>query len=97
MQKTVFHIICFRVVIIRNCLPLQLRMRTDAGIWRLSTQQSPYRLEHINLIKTPNNRTEFHRQPRTFLSFTDVVRYIKKHDGDLLSSHMRHVGVANAV
>ena len=65
-------------------------MRTDAGIWRLSTKQTPYRLEHINLLMTPNNRTDFHRQPRLFLSLADVVRYIKKHDGDLLSSNKRN-------
>lgn len=72
-------------------------LRTDAGIWRLSTAKTPYRLEHINLIKTPNNYTEFHRQPRLFLSFADVVRYIKKHDGDLLKVNKQAECVATAV
>ena len=65
-------------------------MRTDAGIWRLSTKQTPYRLEHINLLMMPNNCTDFHRQPRLFLPLADGVRYIKKHDGDLLCSYKRN-------
>ena len=55
-------------------------MKTNVGIWRVNTNHTPYRLEHINLIKTPHNRTEFHRQPRLFLSLADVIRYIKRHD-----------------
>jgi len=52
-------------------------MKTAVGIWRVNTNHTPYRLEHINLIKTPHNHTEFHRQPRLFLSLADVIRYIK--------------------
>lgn len=55
-------------------------IKTAVGIWRVNTNHTPYRLEHINLLKNPNNHTEFHRQPRLFLSLADVVRYIKRHD-----------------
>ena len=44
---------------------------------------TPYRLDHINLTKTPDNRTVFHRQPRLFLSLRDAFYYIKRHDDGL--------------
>lgn len=55
-------------------------VETSVGIWRLDISKSPYRLEHINLLKTPDNRTRFHNQPRIFLSPLDAVYYIKRHD-----------------
>jgi methylphosphotriester-DNA--protein-cysteine methyltransferase len=55
-------------------------MQTPMGIWRIHSQAAPYRLDHINLIHTPNNSDTFHRQPRLFLSLTDVFHYICKHD-----------------
>lgn len=59
------------------------RIETGAGIWRLNVSASPYHLEHINLIKTPGNRTNFHKQPRLFLSLLDAFYYIKRHDEGL--------------
>lgn len=59
-------------------------IETEVGIWRLNTGSSPYRLEHINLVMTPDNRTEFHRQPRLFLSMRDAFYYIKRHDEGLI-------------
>lgn len=59
------------------------RIETSVGIWRLNDTKSPYRLEHINLIKTPGNQTNFHKQPRLFLSLVDAFYYIKRHDEGL--------------
>lgn len=55
-------------------------VETRVGIWRMKPNKSPYKLEHINLVKTPNNREIFHQQPRLFLSMTDALYYIKRHD-----------------
>lgn len=55
-------------------------METAVGIWRIDTGSTPYRLAHINLLKEPENRTDFHRQPRLFLSLKDAFYYIKRHD-----------------
>lgn len=57
-------------------------VETTKGIWRIHTDASPYRLEHINKIYGVNNRTEFHTQPKIFLSLTDAFVYIKRHDSD---------------
>lgn len=57
-----------------------VQVETAKGIWRVYTDASPYKLEHINKIYGANNRTEFHTQPKIFLSLTDVFIYIKKHD-----------------
>lgn len=55
-------------------------VETRVGIWRMNVSKSPYNLEHINLIKNPNNRAIFHQQPRLFLSMMDALYYIKRHD-----------------
>ena len=57
-------------------------IETTKGIWRIHTDASPYRLEHINKIYGVNNRTEFHTQPKIFLSLIDAFVYIKRHDSD---------------
>lgn len=57
-----------------------LQIETPKGIWRVYTDSTPYRVEHINKRSTPGNTTEFHVQPRIFLSLTDVYMYIKRHD-----------------
>lgn len=59
-------------------------METAVGIWRLTPgRETPYRLEHINLTVTPDNRTTFHKQPRLFLSLQDIFFYVKRHDEGL--------------
>ena len=58
-------------------------METEVGIWKVNTNTSPYRLDHINLAMDPDNRTDFHRQPRLFLSLRDAFYYIKRHDEGL--------------
>ena len=58
-------------------------IKTTVGIWKIGISESPYRLDHINLLRTPGNTTEFHRQPRLFLSLRDVFYYIRRHDDSL--------------
>lgn len=58
-------------------------IETEVGIWKVNPRVSPYRLDHINLTKDPQNRTNFHRQPRLFLSLRDAFYYIKRHDEGL--------------
>lgn len=58
------------------------QIETPKGIWRVYTDSAPYRVEHINKRTTPGNTTEFHVQPRIFLSLIDVYLYIKRHDSD---------------
>ena len=59
-----------------------LSVSTSVGKWRVYTDSHPIRLEHINLIVSPNDE-EYHQQPRVFLSIEDALRYIIKHDGEL--------------
>ena len=58
-------------------------VETKVGLWRMNAAKTPYRLDHINLAMTPENRTHFHKQPRLFLSLTDAFYYIKRHDEGL--------------
>lgn len=60
-----------------------LYLETPAGKWRINTNTSPVKLEHINLIKTPGVKT-YHEQPRVFLSYVDTFDYIKRHDEELM-------------
>lgn len=57
-------------------------LETTVGKWKIHTNTSPIKLEHINLVSTPGE-TQYHEQPRLFLSFADVFDYIKRHDGNL--------------
>ena len=57
-------------------------LETSVGKWRVHVGESPVKLDHINLVKTPGV-TVYHEQPRIFLSFIDAFDYIKRHDGEL--------------
>ncbi len=61
-----------------NCLDIE----TPVGKWKVDTASSPVRMKHINLVITPNE-TNYHNQPRAFLSVTDAFEYIKNHDESL--------------
>lgn len=63
----------------------RLLILTPVGRWRMELDAMPITLEHINLIRDPYNKTEYHQQPRTFLSMLDAFRYIRKHDARLKS------------
>lgn len=58
-------------------------LNTPAGKWKVDTSISPYVIQHINLAMTPDE-TEYHRQPRLFLSLSDVFWYIHRHDAKLM-------------
>lgn len=62
----------------------QFTLETPVGIWKINTTNSPYRLHHINTAMTPDNRTNFHRQPRIFYSLQDTISYIKRHDDAII-------------
>lgn len=59
-------------------------IETPVGKWRLVTNTVPVDVFHINLVKTPDNRTNYHKQHRLFLSLTDTFDYIRRHDHSLM-------------
>jgi len=62
--------------------PDRICIETPAGKWRINTTIMPIRLEHINLVTSPA-ASDYHVQPRVFLSFIDVFDYIRRHDSNL--------------
>ena len=58
-------------------------METGVGKWKIHTDARPVTLHHINLSRDPNCEV-YHKQPRIFLSMLDAVRYIHRHDNNLL-------------
>lgn len=58
----------------------QFMIETPVGRWRIYTKVRPVVVDHINLVKEPGNSSDYHRQPRMFLSLVDTFRYIKRHD-----------------
>lgn len=48
---------------------------TDQAEWEIETGVTP-----IVLMHKPDNTDEFHRQPKMFLSVSDAINYIVKHD-----------------
>lgn len=63
-------------------------LETDVGKWRILLNTSPVKLEHINLVRTPNEKN-YHEQPRLFLSLADTFSYIKRHDEELLKQKQK--------
>ena len=57
-------------------------LETAVGKWKIHTDTSPLKVEHINLVTNPGE-TRYHQQPRLFLSYLDVYDYIKRHDDKL--------------
>lgn len=60
------------------------KLTTPAGKWKIDTGSRPVTVEHINTFKSPNCIT-YHKQPRIFLSMLDAIKYIHRHDNNLLS------------
>lgn len=58
-------------------------IKTPVGKWKIVIDSKPIKLEHINLTMD-FNEWDYHIQPRRFLSFTDAVEYIKRHDDALM-------------
>lgn len=60
-------------------------IETPVGIWKMILGTQPITVYHINKVKTPGNTTGFHKQQRLFLSMTDTVEYIRRHDETLIN------------
>lgn len=58
-------------------------VKTPAGKWKIDLTSKPVRLKHVNFV-TSGDIDEYHDQPRIFLSLTDAILYIHKHDNNLL-------------
>ncbi len=58
-------------------------VKTPVGKWKIDLVSKPVKLKHINLV-TSGDIDEYHEQPRIFLSLTDAILYIHKHDCNLL-------------
>ena len=58
-------------------------IETPAGKWKIVTGTRPVDVYHINKVTQPGE-TNYHRQHRLFISMTDTVKYIQKHDEDLM-------------
>lgn len=67
----------------------EYRIETTVGIWRLELETVPVRVLHINKVKTPGNETIFHKQERLFLSMTDTIEYIRRHDSSLMEKERK--------
>ena len=50
-------------------------IETPVAKWKLMTDTHPLAVYHM-----PKGQTEYHKQHRTFLSMTDTVEYIRRHD-----------------
>lgn len=59
-----------------------IKIDTPVGKWRINMSDLPVKVDHINLVHTPNCQT-YHKQHRIFLSLTDTFDYIKRHDEEL--------------
>ncbi len=60
----------------------EYRIETPVGKWKLLVDTKPVDVYHINLA---NQRGPgYHRQHRLFLSLTDTVEYIRRHDETLM-------------
>ena len=59
-------------------------IETPVGKWKLISGTYPLEVYHINKVDTPDNQDNYHKQHRTFLSMTDTVEYIRRHDDALV-------------
>ena len=60
-------------------------IETEVGKWMMITISRPVALFHINKIREPGNTENYHRQERLYLSLTDTIEYIRRHDDTLKS------------
>ena len=58
-------------------------LETPVGKWRIDTTARPVTVEHLNLVKHPSGQ-RYHTQHRIFLSMLDALKYIHKHDNNLI-------------
>ena len=64
--------------------PPYFDVETPVGKWRIHTAHKPVALLHKNLVFIQGADDGYHKQPRLFLSLTDALLYIKRHDDKLL-------------
>ncbi len=67
-------------------------IETPVGKWKLNTASRPVDVYHINLVKTPGNTSQYHKQHRLFISLADTFEYIRRHD-HLLMREQRQRGI----
>ncbi len=60
-------------------------IETLVGKWKIDVSSMPLNLFHYNLVINYGD-DDYHRQPKIFLSYTDVFNYIKRHDEKLMQS-----------
>lgn len=58
-------------------------LQTPVGKWKINLTERPVRVKHINLVKG-SQFDDYHDQPRLFLSLTDAILYIRRHDNKLI-------------
>ena len=58
-------------------------IETLVGKWRMIPGTIPLEVYHINKVHEPDNSNNYHKQHRLFLSMTDTIEYIRRHDDDL--------------
>lgn len=64
-------------------------LETPVGKWRINLSANPTTLDHINLTSPKGSKTQYHQQPRLFLSLADTFSYIHRHDNVI----MRRLGI----
>lgn len=55
-------------------------LETPVGKWRINLSSRLISLQHINLVSPWGSKTDYHQQPRLFLSLLDTFEYIHRHD-----------------
>lgn len=68
-------------------------METPVGKWKINLSANPVSLEHINLSTPWGSKTQYHQQPRLFLSLSDTFSYIHRHDSVI----MRRLGMDDRI
>ena len=62
----------------------ELLVSTPVGKWKICLSKRPVFLKHLNLAKKTEG-TEYHKQPRMFLSLIDALNYIHRHDSSIVN------------
>ena len=57
----------------------ELIIETPCAKWKIDARMKPYVIFHSN-GKSVTKASDYHRQPRMFLSLQDVFEYIHRHD-----------------
>ena len=57
----------------------ELNIETPCGKWKIDARMRPYVIHHSH-NQSVSKASDYHRQPRMFLSLLDVFEYIHRHD-----------------